>query len=198
MRAGQRSSQQKTVASQLDLFSVTSTALGRDDSAAQVAQPTLAIVASGDRSAKIASPVVLDRRAMSDIRVISVEDMPGYAELEHEIVERSLMTLPEDRIWFTYSAVQRCFGISRATIARRMKDGLIPGIRFQGANVLEDGPVRRFDRTQLRWLLLAARAPRAQHFEHSRKNLRQGTKKRLGARLPTFVGVDAQAPASLR
>ncbi len=176
MRAGQRSSQKMTPASQLDLFGVPPVALSKDESVVHSVQPNLSLVAPQNQCVDLTPTVDLDRRAVSDVRVVSIEDMPSYAELEHEMVERSLMTLPEDRIWFTYSAVQRCFGISRATIARRMKDGLIPGIRFQGANVLEDGPVRRFDRTQLRWLLLATRASRAQHIEHSRKNLRRGAR----------------------
>jgi hypothetical protein len=100
------------------------------------------------------------------VRVVGLDDMPVYSELDHEMVERSLETLPVDRIWFTYAAIQTCFGISRATIARRMKDGLIPGIRFEGAQVLEDGRVRRFNRVQLRWLLLAVRNPRPPQSPH--------------------------------
>jgi hypothetical protein len=30
-------------------------------------------------------------------------------------------------------------------------------VRMANGRVLDDGPVRRFDRTQLRWLLLAVR-----------------------------------------
>lgn len=116
-------------------------------------------------------PPVKARHAF-DIRVVAIEDMPNYPDLDHEMVRRSLETLPVDRIWFTYSAVQQCFGISRATIARRMKEGLIPGIRFCGANVLEDGSVRRFNRTQLHWLLLAVRTTRVQHTERSISRLR--------------------------
>jgi hypothetical protein len=48
--------------------------------------------------------------------------------------------------------------VSRATVARKVQQGLVPGIRFRGASVLPDGPVRRFDRNQLRWLLLALRS----------------------------------------
>ena len=118
-------------------------------------------------------PPSTNPRSDSDIRTILVDDMPSYSNLDHEMVQMSLETLPADRIWFTYSAVQQCFGVSRATIARRMKEGLIPGIRFRGANVLEDGPVRRFNRTQLHWLLLAVRTSKLQHAERSISNLRR-------------------------
>ncbi len=91
------------------------------------------------------------------IRIVETADLPSYSDLDHAIVDRSIAGLPETRIWFTYSAIKEYFGISRATVARKMKEGLVPGIRFQGSNVLEDGPVRRFDRRQLRWLLLAVR-----------------------------------------
>ena len=84
-------------------------------------------------------------------------DLPNYPELDHDLVDRSIAALPEARIWFTYAAIRECFGVSRATVARKVKEGLVPGIRFCGTNVLEDGPVRRFDRDQLRWLLLAIR-----------------------------------------
>jgi|CXWL01.1.fsa_nt_gi hypothetical protein len=57
-----------------------------------------------------------------------------------------------------YRDIGKHFGISRATIARRLKHGLVPGVRFQHQRMLDDGPVRRFDRLQLRWLLLAIRA----------------------------------------
>lgn len=95
---------------------------------------------------------------MSDIRITTVADMPSYSDFDREAVERSLATLPANKVLFTYAAVQDCFGISRATVARRVKEGLVPGIRFRGSNVLEDGAVRRFDRAQLLWLLLAVRA----------------------------------------
>lgn len=93
-----------------------------------------------------------------DTRVVAVDDLPAYAVLDQELVDRSIAALPPGRMWFTYSAIRECFGVSRATVARKVKKGLVPGIRFRGARVLEDGPVRRFDRNQLRWLLLAVRA----------------------------------------
>lgn len=107
----------------------------------------------------------------NNVRVTVVEDMPPYDEAEHAMVESSLEALPDDRVWFTYSAVQRSFGISRATVARRMKEGVIPGIRFCGKTVLEDGAVRRFSRLQIHWLLLAVRRTRAEHRSASVANL---------------------------
>jgi hypothetical protein len=88
---------------------------------------------------------------------ISADDLPRYPSDVIDLVERSLLDLPTDRCWFTYKDIRRCFGISRATIARRLKDGLVPGIRFCDGRMLEDGAVRRLDRNQLRWLLLAVR-----------------------------------------
>lgn len=106
----------------------------------------------------------------SDIRVTTTADMPVYSDFDRQAVERSLATLPPTKVWFTYAAVRESFGISRATVARRVKEGLVPGIRFRGANVLEDGAVRRFDREQLLWLLLAVRTSRLLHVERSVTN----------------------------
>lgn len=75
--------------------------------------------------------------------------MPIYSELDLEIVDKSLEVLPVEMGWFTYAAVKACFGDSRTTGARRMKEHLIPGIRFRRANVLEDGPDRRFSHLQI-------------------------------------------------
>lgn len=97
----------------------------------------------------------------SDIRVTTTADMPVYSDFDRQAVERSLAALPPTKVWFTYAAVHESFGISRATVARRVKEGVVPGIRFRGGNVLEDGAVRRFDREQLLWLLLAVRSRRS-------------------------------------
>jgi hypothetical protein len=97
-------------------------------------------------------------RAGLETRVVLPDDLPAYPLFDQEVVDRSIAALPPNRIWFTYSAIKECFGISRATVARKVKKGLVPGIRFRGTHVLEDGPVRRFDRSQLRWLLLAVRS----------------------------------------
>jgi hypothetical protein len=83
--------------------------------------------------------------------------MPSYAPELHEGVDRCLSGIPADRVLFTYRAISDCFGISRATVTRRVRDGLVPGIRMVDGRVIEDGTVRRFDRVQLRWLLLAVR-----------------------------------------
>lgn len=97
-------------------------------------------------------------RVLSETRIVSPADLPDYPPLDQELVDRSIAALPPNRIWFTYRAIKECFGVSRATIARKVQQGLVPGIRFRGASVLPDGPVRRFDRNQLRWLLLALRS----------------------------------------
>jgi hypothetical protein len=96
----------------------------------------------------------------TSLRVVSTGDLPEYPQFDQELVDRSIAALPANRMWFTYTAIRECFGVSRATVARKVKRGLVPGIRFRGTTVLEDGPVRRFDRSQLRWLLLAVRSHR--------------------------------------
>ncbi|MFZ2028818.1 MAG: hypothetical protein WAU68_00800 [Vitreimonas sp.] len=90
-------------------------------------------------------------------RMITVADMPHYAPELHAIIDAVLASLSRDRALLTYRAIQQSFGISRATVARRVKEGLVPGIRVLDGRVLDDGSVRRFDRTQLHWLLLAVR-----------------------------------------
>jgi len=86
---------------------------------------------------------------------VQVRDMPAYPRELVELVDRSLAALASDRVWFTYNDIRSCFGVSRATVARRVRDRLVPGVRLIDGRVQEDGAVRRFDRTQLRWLLLA-------------------------------------------
>lgn len=98
------------------------------------------------------------RRDTTPSRIVAVTDMPDYPAVDQDLVDRSIAALPPNRMWFTYSAIRESFGVSRATVARKVKAGLVPGIRFHGASVIEDGPVRRFDRGQLRWLLLAVRS----------------------------------------
>ena len=153
-------------ASQLDLFAAarpaSSPAAPIGSPAPSLKQPCEIVV---DRvplsSPKVAGRETEPAKTKSDIRVTSVADMPVYSDFDRQAVERSLATLPATKVWFTYAAVRDSFGISRATIARRVKEGLVPGIRFRGTNVLEDGAVRRFDRAQLLWLLLAVRSRRA-------------------------------------
>lgn len=93
-----------------------------------------------------------------DVRFIKLDDLPDYPPEIIAMVDNSIAALPEELAWLTYRDIRKRFGISRATIARRLKDGLIPGVRFQCGRMLDDGSVRRFDRTQLRWLLLAVRS----------------------------------------
>jgi hypothetical protein len=90
-------------------------------------------------------------------RMVAIEDMPNYPPELHATVSRMLGDLREDRVLMNYRAIRECFGISRATVARRVKEGLVPGVRMANGRVLDEGSVRRFDRTQLRWLLLAVR-----------------------------------------
>ncbi|MBT9444105.1 MAG: hypothetical protein IV086_00240 [Hyphomonadaceae bacterium] len=90
-------------------------------------------------------------------RRIRAEDLPPYDQDDVALVDASLAELSSSKVWFTYVDIQRCFGVSRATVARKLKAGLVPGIRFQGDRVVEEGAVRRFSRTQVRFVLLAVR-----------------------------------------
>lgn len=96
-------------------------------------------------------------------RVLCVDDMPPYSDEAHESVVAALEALPQAQLWFTYKDIQTLFGVSRATVARRLREGLVPGVRMAGSSVMEDAAVRRFDRGQLKWLLLALRHRPRQH-----------------------------------
>ena len=100
----------------------------------------------------------VQRAARVELRTVSETDLPNYSPDLNAIVERSMAELPNAQMGFTYGDIQRSFGVSRATVARRMKGGLVPGIRFQNERIVEDGSVRRFDRLQLRYLLLSVRS----------------------------------------
>lgn len=93
----------------------------------------------------------------SDVLTIGLDDMPAYDDADRVLVESALVALPAGKGLFTYADVRDSFGISRATVVRKVRGGLVPGIRFVGSRVLEDGPVRRFTREQVRYLLLATR-----------------------------------------
>ncbi len=106
-----------------------------------------------------AAPARLHRHEPS-ARTLTVEDMPNYPADLIVAAKRSIKEISTDRVLLTYKEIDGFFGISRATVARRLKDGLIPGIRIRHGRVQEDGPVRRLDRTQVLYLLLAVRARR--------------------------------------
>lgn len=97
-----------------------------------------------------------------EFRLVTLADMPEYLAELQQAVDRSMQALPAAKLWFTYRDIRLSFGVSRATIARRLRDGLVPGVMMAGDSVVEEGPVRRFDRDQLRWLLLALRCRRGQ------------------------------------
>lgn len=89
--------------------------------------------------------------------VLTEADMPEYDAAVVAFVDVALAALPIHQLWFTYRDIAASFGISRATVVRRVRDRLVPGIRMAGDRLVADGAVRRFDRRQVRWLLLAAR-----------------------------------------
>lgn len=147
-------------AAQLGLFDAPATMLpnkGPDPRSANRERKTVVAVAPRTSQRRTSRAGTLDPP-----RMVTVEDMPDYPAELHEAVDRTLADLRADRVLLTYRAIKECFGISRATVARRVKEGLVPGVRMANGRVLDDGPVRRFDRMQLRWLLLAVRCARRQ------------------------------------
>ena len=102
---------------------------------------------------------------------VAISELPSYPGEHVAAVDAVLKELPANQLWFTYRDIKRHFGVSRATVARRLRERVVPGVLMQGDHVLEDGAVRRFDRTQLRWLLLAVRG-RAHAAEYTRTKQR--------------------------
>lgn len=100
------------------------------------------------------------RLVEQQVQTLTLEDMPSYPVDLIASAKRAIKEINSDRVLLTYKEIAAFFGISRATVARRLKDGLVPGIRFQYGRMLEDGSVRRLDRTQVLYLLLAVRANR--------------------------------------
>jgi hypothetical protein len=114
--------------------------------------------ASPRRKRASAQPVRVSPKTCHPVsRVLTPDDMPRYPVEAIERATRALQQLPSSQLWFTYKDVRFYFGVSRATVARRLREGLVPGVTMAGASVVEDAPLRRFDREQLRWLLLAIR-----------------------------------------
>ncbi len=90
-------------------------------------------------------------------RMIRAADMPPYPKEEVAAVEQAIAGIRTDRQLLGYKDLKAYFGVSKATANRRMKDGLVPGVRILEGRVLRDGGVRRLSREQVRWLLLAVR-----------------------------------------
>lgn len=90
-------------------------------------------------------------------RIIHTADMPGYDRDEVAAVEHAIAGIRTDRQLLGYKDLKAYFGVSKATANRRMKDGLVPGVRILSGRVLRDGGVRRLSRDQVKWLLLAVR-----------------------------------------
>lgn len=91
-------------------------------------------------------------------RRLTDRDMPGYSNDEIAAVDRILAEMKSDRLFLGYKDIQDMFGVSKATVNRRMKEGLISGVTIQDGVVSRDGGVRRFSREQVKWLLLAVRS----------------------------------------
>jgi hypothetical protein len=89
--------------------------------------------------------------------LITEKDLPSYPEQEVAAVERLVAGIKSDRVLLGYNDVWVHFGVSKATANRRMKEGLVPGVRIAAGVVMRDGGVRRFSRDQVKWLVLAVR-----------------------------------------
>ncbi|MEQ1820035.1 MAG: hypothetical protein ABL871_15645 [Terricaulis sp.] len=159
MQARSGSAPAKTDARQLSIFDLETVANDRID------DPPQQEVAREQVASEHSNASTHVRQPVAPVRVITTEGLPHYSTEVIEQVDRSIAALPTEKLWFTYHDIHRCFGVSRATVARRMKDGVVPGVRFQLGRMIEDGAVRRLDREQLRWLLLAVRSgpQRVQH-----------------------------------
>lgn len=96
----------------------------------------------------------------AEVTTLTPDDMPNYPSDLVAQVDQEIAAIPTDRVLLTYKEIWDYFGVSRATVVRRMKDRLVPGIRMSNGRVLDDGPVRRLSRLQVRWLLLAVRRRR--------------------------------------
>lgn len=96
-------------------------------------------------------------RPTPEPRLITRQEMPAYPEEEVDAVERAIAEIRTDRVLLGYKDIKDFFGVSKATANRRMKDGLVPGVRILNGNVIRDGGVRRLDREQVKWLLLSLR-----------------------------------------
>ncbi len=104
---------------------------------------------------RIAPPPLRSKEA--ELRIVREADLPNYAVEDIRTVEQVLSAWPTTKALFTYVEIRQSFGVSRATVARKLKGGLIPGIAFAGERVMADGPVRRFTRDQVKFLLLCVR-----------------------------------------
>lgn len=123
----------------------------------------IAPVGPGVIRLNIQSPKRRARPAMeksSASRLITPAEMPDYPPSEIAAVERSIAAIPTDRALLGYKEVQSYFGVSKATANRRMKEGVVPGVRMANGVVIRDGGVRRLSREQVKWLLLAVRFAR--------------------------------------
>lgn len=157
MQARSGAKSEKPDPRQLSMFDAEAAANDRVETASTPEAAQADQVARGPAKA---SKGVRPPLAPPQVRVIAIDDMPSYTNELVEQVGRSVAALPPEKLWFTYHDIRRSFGVSRATVARRMKQGLVPGLRFQDGQMLEDGAVRRLDREQLRWLLLAVQRGR--------------------------------------
>lgn len=91
-------------------------------------------------------------------RLLTDRDMPEYSQEEIAEVDRVIAQMKSDRLLLGYRDIQDLFGVSKATANRRMKEGVVPGVKIQDGIVSREGGVRRFSREQVKWLLLAVRS----------------------------------------
>jgi hypothetical protein len=74
------------------------------------------------------------------LRAILVAGLLDDPQPDQDLVDQSIAALTPHPMWFTYAAIQKAFGVSRATVARQVKKSLAPGIRFNGTCVFGGRP----------------------------------------------------------
>lgn len=124
------------------------------------AKPVIPILIQKQRAERSYIPERPVWKSDRQVRTVAVKDLPNYPPELIASVRRTIKEAPTDRVLLTYKEINAFFGVSRATVARRLKDGKVPGIRLLHGRVLEDGSVRRLDQTQLLYLLLSVRSGR--------------------------------------
>lgn len=128
----------------------------RPEAPCTAVRPAAALAAKAAPGRRAAQPSA----KAAEVTTLTPDDMPDYPNDLVAQVDQEIAAIPTDRVLLTYKEIWDYFGVSRATVVRRMKDRLVPGIRMSNGRVLDDGPVRRLSRLQVRWLLLAVRRRR--------------------------------------
>jgi len=148
---------------QLDLFSSAPALVHQEAAPIVPAKPSTPTPPPGKPIQSRKSPERPERKArapkpkrMHDY-VVDANDIPPFPPEAEAFAAEALASAPSGKALFTYADIALYFGISRATVIRRQRSGIIPGVRFIGSRVLEEGHVRRLTREQVRYLLMVSR-----------------------------------------